>query len=313
MKKIISVILCAGAILLATTLFAVQSKETETNEREVTGDTQQQLIRLTRYDGQHITGVEASSGFDIYLIQSHETKVVAEINEELEDRLELSLSPDGIVRVRLSSVGQSGRNGRSGDNRNSLRNLNRLNSRNSILKVTVYLPELTYLKASGAVTVQSTGVFNSSAAEIILSGASDVKSLNLNTAGRLKIQCSGASDGSILGKAGTAEIQVSGASDVTLNLICDNITLSCAGASDLTITGEADSGTMTVSGGSDFSASGFAVKRLDVTASGASDARVWAVDELRAKATSASDLKYKGNPPVFETSSSSAGSVKRMN
>ena len=300
MKKIISIILCAGALLLATTLFAVQYKEAETTERELSGDSsQQQLIRLTRYDGQHITGVEASSAFDIYLVQSQETKVVAEISEEVEDRLELSLSPDGIVRVRLSSAGQSGRN--------------RINSRNTVLKVTVYLPELTYLKASGAVTVFSTGIFNSNSSEIILSGAVDVKSLNLNTSGRLKIQASGASSGSILGKSGTAEIQVSGASDLTLNLICGNITLSCAGASDLTLTGEADSGTMTISGGSDFSASGFAVKRLDITASGASDARVWAIDELRAKATSASDLKYKGNPPVFETSSSSAGSVKRMN
>lgn len=293
MKKIIIIILCASSLLAATALFATGPRETESSVREIiSSNPQQQLVRLTRYENQHISGVDAASAFDIYLVQSHETKVVAEISEELEGRLDLSLGNDGIVRVRLSS-------GRT--------------NRNSVMKVTVYLPELTYLKASGATTVHSTGVFNSSNAEIILSGASDLKSLNLNTSGKMKVQCSGAANGSILSKSGTAELQVSGASDLTLNLICGNITLSCAGASDLAITGEADSATMTISGGSDLSAGGFAVRRLDVTASGASDARVWAVDELRAKATSASDLRYKGNPPVFETSSSSAGSVKRMN
>ena len=307
MKKITILSLCTGAILFATTLFAAQTGEQGSGTREIAGLTdQQRLVRLTRYEGQRITGVSASSAFDIQLVQSHDTKVVAEINEELEDRLELTLSPDGIVRIGLSSINQNGR-----DDRNAIRNLNRLNGRNTVLKLTVYLPELAYLKTSGAVTTYSTGSFNTRNAEISLSGASEVKSLDLNAEGKLSIKISGASEAYITAHAGNAEVTASGASDLDLKLSCRTIGLNCAGASEVTVTGEAHEGTITVSGGSDVNAGGFAVRQLNITVSAASDVQAWAVESCKGKVSSAASLNLKGNPESLDIQSSSAGSFRR--
>ena len=310
MKKITILSLCTGAILFATTLFAAQTGEKEGGTREIASPTdQQRLVRLTRYEGQRISGVSASSAFDIQLVQSHDTKVVAEINEELEDRLELTLSPDGIVRVGLNAIYQSGRDDRN--SRNTVRNLNRLNSRNTVLKLTVYLPELSYLKTSGAVTTYSTGSFNTRNAEISLSGASEIKSLDLNAEGKLSIKISGASEAYITAHAGNAEVTASGASDLDLNLSCRTVSLNCAGASDVTVTGEAHEGTITISGGSDVNAGGFAIRQLNITVSAASDVQAWAVERCKGKVSSAASLRLKGNPAELDIQSSSAGSFRR--
>ena len=296
MKKGILIVCCVSAALFATTLWAAKAGAPEIEVREtIENSLQQRMVRLTRYDGQRITGISASSTFDVQLIQSDQTKVVAEISEELESQLELSLGSDGIVHVGLRSLGRN----------------NRIN-RNAILKLTVFLPELTYLKASGAVTVRTSGAFSAPKTELLFSGAAELKSLDLQT-GTLKIHSSGATEVSLSGSATSANVQVSGASEVDLNLTCERITVNCSGASEVDLVGTAGEGSMNVSGGSDLDAVGFAVGRLDVTASGASNAKVWAVDKLKARASGGSSIRYKGAPGVLDTQSSSASSVRKMN
>lgn len=255
---------------------------------------QQRLVRLTRYEGQRITGVSASSAFDVQLVQSAGTKVVAEINEELEGNLNLSLGSDGIVRVSLNSMG--------------VRNFR---TRNSVLKVTVYLPELTYLKGSGAAEFYANGNFNAPRTEIILGGAAELKSLQLRT-GTLKLNCSGSAEAALRCEADKADIQLGGAAEGDLFLRCDEAAVQLSGAAELNLTGEAGRATMNVTSASELDAVGFAVKRLNVSTASAGEAKVWAIDALEAKATSASSIRYKGNPGVFDTQSSSAGSVRRI-
>lgn len=254
---------------------------------------QQSVVRLTRYESQKISGVSASNAFDVFLVQSDQTKVVVELNQELEERLELGLTPDGIVRVSLSS----GR-GRI--------------AKNTVMKITVYLPELTYLRGSGATTIHASGHFTSSSTEIILSGASDLKSLNL-TSTTTKMTCSGASDAWLQGKFDYLEVRASGASDTYLDVTCRDSYFKIEGASDMHVKGIANTSKMTASGGSDMKAAEFMVSHLNISVSGASDAKVWATESIEANASSASSVKYKGNPEKYNTKMSSAGNIRKMN
>lgn len=256
---------------------------------------QQTVVRLTRYDGQRIVGVTASSAFEVTLVQSTQTKVVAEISQELENRLQLTLN-DGIVNVSLGS---------SNDSRNLRRKWN------PVMKLTVYLPELTWLKASGATEINSVGAFTADHSEISLNGASELHALNIS-AGILTITGSGASEADITAKAGEIKCTTTGASELDLNLQGGIGAFTCSGASEVTLSGECNEAEMTVTGSSELDAEDLQVKKLTVRSSGASSVQVWATAELNADASTASDIKYKGSPAKLTTKTSSASSIKKI-
>lgn len=256
---------------------------------------QQHLVRLTRYQGRPITGVSASSGFDVYLVQSTETKVVAEISEELEPYLTLTLGTDGIVHAGL-------------DMRNS--GLRGLSIRNSTLKVTVFLPALTSLRGSGGSDFYADDTFQAPHMKIVMSGGSDLESFRVE-ADVLEIDASGGSDIVLSGRAGELELNVSGGADAELNVSCTSARVNVSGGADAELRGEAQQATFTVSGGADLDAAGFAVNKLAVNTSGAGSASVWAVDELKATASGAGHVRYRGRPARLDNRSSSAGRISK--
>lgn len=253
---------------------------------------QSKVVRLTRYEGKAITGVSASSAFDIYLVKSDQTKAVIEVSEELESRVNTSFD-NGTVSVSMSSG--------SGNNRN----------KNTVMKMTLYLPEVKLIKASGAVTIRSTDSFNSDNTVISILGASDIKQFTTNT-GNLSIECTGASNATINATAGKVKCNAIGASNIKLTVDCGYIDAIAIGASDMTIKGKAGEAKITATGASNLKAGDLEVKKIKAAASGASDATVWATNELSASASGASSLKYKGTPTIFETHSSGASSVKKI-
>jgi hypothetical protein len=257
---------------------------------------QQELVRLTRYEGERITGVSASSAFDVYLIRSDQTRVVAEIDSRFEDRLALSLDANGIVRVGL---------------RSDLGSLRGLIGRNTVMKLTVYLPELTLLKASGASDVHTEGDFTAGRCEIELSGASELDQLNLRC-DFLKLSLSGSSDAELNAAAGEIQAIVAGASELDATLTATGLTLTCAGASDADLQGEVDRARLIASGASDLNAMSLAVGRLNVTAISASEVSVWVTEELRAEAKAASSIRYRGDPATFSTRSNSASRIRKV-
>lgn len=257
---------------------------------------QQRLVRLTRYEGERITGVTVSSGFDVYLVQSDETRVVAEISEEIEQRLDLRLDAAGMVHVGLRASGTSFRS---------------LNSRNTVLKLTVYLPELTLLKGSGGADIRGTGTFVSGRTTIEVSGGADLESLDVQ-AGVLRLDCTGGADASLSGHADRLEVKVSGGADAELNVTCGTAEVHVIGGADLSLRGTAEQANMTIGGGADLDAREFAVKRLTVEAGSAGDATVWATDELTVRASSAASVRYRGNPAAFSTQANSAASVRKI-
>lgn len=59
-----------------------------------------QAVRLTKFEGEKITGVTAGSGFEVELSQGGQTKAVVEVNAELEKYLIFELR-DGILRLGI--------------------------------------------------------------------------------------------------------------------------------------------------------------------------------------------------------------------
>ena len=52
-------------------------------------------------------------------------------------------------------------------------------------------------------------------------------------------------------------------------------------------------------------------KKADVTVSSSGDADVYVTEELRARASSAGDINYMGNPKYIDSHSSSAGGIHK--
>lgn len=257
---------------------------------------QQRLVRLTRYEGERITGVDASSGFDVRLVQSDQTRVVAEISEEFEERLDLSLDGDGVVRVAL----------------HALRGIPRMGSpRNAVLRVTVYLPELATLRAAGGVDIETAGVFRSPRTAIDLTGGTDLESLEVDT-DELIVNATGGTDANISGRAGRLEARATGGADIEMNLTCVTVRVEATAGSEVELRGAADTAEFKVSAGADLDADDFMVKRMTVEASAAAEASVWATEQLTATAGSAARVRYRGTPPQLSTRSNSAGSIRRV-
>ena len=130
---------------------------------------------------------------------------------------------------------------------------------------------------------------------------------------RIRFNLSGGSEANLTGDCNEVESTLSSGSDARMNVTAGTAVLTCSGASELNISGSAEVGRITASSGSDIVATSFAVNKLQVTASGGSDVRVWAIDELTGRANSASSIRYKGDPPTFNTESNSASSVRKIN
>ncbi len=288
MKRFILLLSLAAVSVLTLSAFS------DSSEQQCAAE-QQRVVRLTRYEGQPITGISASSGFDVYFVQSDETRVVAEVSEVLEPHLDLSLGADGVVRASLRSV--RGFRGAI---------------RNTVLKLTVYLPTLTSLNGSGGADFTGSGTFTSDELKVTMNGGADLESLDIQT-GVLRLIVSGGSDAEISGQAGILDATVTGGADADLYLTCNSAKVTVAGGADAELRGEATEATFNASGGGDLDAGDFAVERLTANASSAGGISAWVTRVLRATASSAGSVRYHGNPQVILNRSSSAGIVRKIN
>ena len=75
--------------------------------------------------------------------------------------------------------------------------------------------------------------------------------------------------------------------------------------------GEVDILDATLSSAGDLNAFGLEVREAEVSASSAGDADISVSERLRARASSAGDINYRGNPKYIDAHSSSAGGVNR--
>ena len=148
---------------------------------------------------------------------------------------------------------------------------------------------------------------------ITASGASNVHLVNTIESPKMRIKLTGASDfhGDI--KAGTLDYRLSGASDYKGQITANNVLLETSGASNIELEGTADDLSLEISGASDAKLYGLTTKGAVVHASGASHAKLNVTEMIKAIASGASNIDYKGDPKVKESSATGASSIKHRN
>ncbi len=128
-----------------------------------------------------------------------------------------------------------------------------------------------------------------------------------------KLKISGACDVYVVEdwKAVNLKLDLSGASNMMGNLEVQKLMVDLSGASDLSLTGTVGQLNIDASGASDFNGFDLAVDYCDVNVSGASDVKITVNKELSAKASGASDVKYKGKGMIRDIKTSGSSSISR--
>jgi Putative auto-transporter adhesin, head GIN domain len=146
---------------------------------------------------------------------------------------------------------------------------------------------------------------------------------NLDATGRIKVfvsaplykslEASGACKimgETVLTATDAIDVDLSGASEAELELKAPKISAGMSGASSLTLTGQTKDLFIEGSGACHAHCFGLMSENAEVDVSGASNADVFASVKLHAESSGASDVRYKGNAAVNQ-STSGAGSVKK--
>ena len=129
-----------------------------------------------------------------------------------------------------------------------------------------------------------------------------------------KITCSGASKVSSLNTitADSLSIDVSGASDLNLNIKSKVIDATLSGASELILEGTTETFYARASGASTLKSYKLNANTTNITASGASSAKVFANDKINANATGSSTIKFKGEAKEVSAEASGSSSIAKV-
>jgi hypothetical protein len=111
----------------------------------------------------------------------------------------------------------------------------------------------------------------------------------------------------------TENLMVSGASAASVELTLDagNVTVDVASAGDIILEGKAKSLTLEATSAGVVDAYNLECETVEASAGSAGNAKVNVTKSLKANASSAGSIRYRGNPTNTDTNSSSGGSVKK--
>jgi phage shock protein PspC (stress-responsive transcriptional regulator) len=108
------------------------------------------------------------------------------------------------------------------------------------------------------------------------------------------------------------EIDLAGASSAELDVDAEELLIFLSGASKLDIEGDAKFVEADISGASTLKAYQLDVKKIELQASGASNARVYATHRLTVDASGLSTVRYKGDPDLNITSEDELSTIRRV-
>src|SRR5664280_238807 len=131
----------------------------------------------------------------------------------------------------------------------------------------------------------------------------DIKSLHTSSAGDIV--------GQTPIKTDNLELDASSAGDIKLEVYAKNIKVDGSSSGDITLTGETDILEADLSSAGDLYAYNLKAREADVSASSAGDADVFVTEKLTARASSAGDVNYKGDPKYIDAHASSAGGIHK--
>lgn len=261
------------------------------------------------------TGISAGSVFDITLIRANSCSVEIVCPKEVEEALDVKVSGGNLVLMLKTDV---------------LEKKVRHNFRGSVRAV-VRMPVLKRLQLSGAARLSTTSVFDGAGIEMGLSGASSATGLNF-TVDRVQVETSGGSRFDMKGTFKEASYGLSGGSAADLKITADNLKIGASGGANINMAVKCERITIGMSGGVRITASGetgslnagssggacleaVELKANDVTleGSGATQLRVWAVQNLNVNNLSgAASVRYTGDPR-FGTLRIDRGSFEKLN
>jgi hypothetical protein len=107
------------------------------------------------------------------------------------------------------------------------------------------------------------------------------------------------------------ELSASSAGDIKLEVYAKEVKADISSSGDVTLSGEADILDANLSSAGDLNAFNLEVREADVSASSAGDADVNVSERITARASSAGDINYMGNPEYVDAHSSSAGGIRK--
>jgi len=110
-------------------------------------------------------------------------------------------------------------------------------------------------------------------------------------------------------KADELKISASSSGDVKLEVYANSLFLKTSSAGDIILKGEADFVQASTSSAGDVNAAGLNVREAELSASSAGDIKITVTERLKARASSAGDIYYFGDPEFVDARSSSGGDV----
>jgi hypothetical protein len=106
------------------------------------------------------------------------------------------------------------------------------------------------------------------------------------------------------------ELSASSAGNIKLDVTAKKIDVNISSSGDVTLTGKTDMLEADLSSAGDLNANDLIATEANISASSAGDAEINVLEKLTAKASSAGDINYSGEPEYVNANSSSAGSIR---
>jgi hypothetical protein len=107
------------------------------------------------------------------------------------------------------------------------------------------------------------------------------------------------------------ELSASSAGNIDLEVNADEITVDISSSGDVSLKGATRMLDADLSSAGDLNANDLEAREAEISVSSAGDAEVNVIDKITARASSAGDITYSGNPKYVDAHSSSAGGIHR--
>ena len=110
-------------------------------------------------------------------------------------------------------------------------------------------------------------------------------------------------------KSDKLELSASSAGDIKLEVNTKEIEIDISSSGDITLTGETDLLKADLSSAGDLNAYDLKSREAEISVSSAGDADIYVTERIIARASSAGNINYKGDPKYVDAHSSSAGGI----
>lgn len=215
------------------------------------------------------SSIELDGSFDVNLSQGTTQNVVAKGNENIIDKLRLTVSEETLY---LS--------------------LEPGNYMNYDLEVNLTVPSVEQIVLNGSGDIHISTFVGISDLTVQLDGSGDIKT----------------TDDSVVEVKSKAEVMLEGSGDIDLHLKVNSVTATLDGSGDIDLAGSANSLNAELDGSGDIKAFDLEALKGDVSLDGSGSIKVFVTKALKASLDGSGDIEYRGEPKL-EASVDGAGTI----